>query len=114
MKRLLTFAVAMIVTVVSMAQTWLDVTEQYVKNPNFDENINGWVDDYRSAAQNHGFQGGFTEHVCALRVICPAELTVFISGKNKSKNDAAGNRIIVAKRRLHKLCPQIAEHDFLT
>ena len=52
MKRLLTFAVAMIVTVVSMAQTWLDVTEQYVKNPNFDENINGWVDDYRSAAQN--------------------------------------------------------------
>ena len=57
MKRLLTFAVAMIVTVVSMAQTWLDVTEQYVKNPNFDENINGWVDDYRSAAQNHGFQG---------------------------------------------------------
>lgn len=56
MKRLFSWTVAMTVTVASMAQTWLDVTEQYVKNPNFDSNISGWVDRFGSAAQNHGFQ----------------------------------------------------------
>ena len=56
MKRLLSLAVAMTATVASMAQVWLDVTEQYVKNPNFDSNISGWTDKFGGAAQNHGFQ----------------------------------------------------------
>ena len=58
MKRILSLAVAMTVTVASTAQIWIDVTENYVKNPNFDNNIQGWIDGFGSAAQNHGFQSG--------------------------------------------------------
>ncbi len=40
------------------AQDWIDMTEVYVVNPNFDGNINGWTDEYGAnyAAQNHGYQ----------------------------------------------------------
>ncbi len=45
---------------VSNAQTWIDVTSDFVKNPSFDGNIDGWVDGYEvnvGTAQNHGYQG---------------------------------------------------------
>ena len=43
-------------------QDWLDVTEVYVVNPNFDGSTNGWVVDYNgSTSQNYGFQSsGYT------------------------------------------------------
>lgn len=58
MKRFLSLAVALTATVASMAQAWLDVTETYVKNPNFDNDVTGWIDNFGSASQNHGFQSG--------------------------------------------------------
>lgn len=37
------------------AQTWIDVTSDYVTNPNFDGNIDGWDDNFGQASQNHGY-----------------------------------------------------------
>ena len=49
----LIFAIAMMAN----AQTWINITEDYVTNPNFEGNIDGWVDEYgNGAAQNHGYQ----------------------------------------------------------
>lgn len=39
------------------AQTWIDITNEFVINPNFDGNINGWTDAFGNASQNHGYQG---------------------------------------------------------
>lgn len=53
---LLTALLFAIATMTS-AQTWIDVTNEFVKNPNFDGTIDGWTDEYAyGAAQNHGFQ----------------------------------------------------------
>lgn len=57
MKKLLTLAFVLTTSVAISAQTWLDVTQQYVVNPNFDGNIEGWTDSFDNAAQNHGYQG---------------------------------------------------------
>lgn len=38
------------------AQTWIDITEDFVQNPNFNGNIDGWTDEFNDAANNHGYQ----------------------------------------------------------
>ena len=39
------------------AQEWLDMTDEYVVNPSFNSNVNGWVVNYNnSTAQNYGYQ----------------------------------------------------------
>ena len=57
MKKILTLALLTAAAAAASAQTWIDVTGQYVQNPNFDNDIQGWTDGYDYAAQNHGFQG---------------------------------------------------------
>ena len=39
------------------AQTWIDITNEFVINPNFDGNIKGWTDAFGNVSQNHGYQG---------------------------------------------------------
>lgn len=45
------------VVATASAQTWYDITEEFVTNPNFDGNIDGWEDNFWAGAQNHGYQG---------------------------------------------------------
>lgn len=45
------------------AQEWLDMTNEYVENPSFDNSTNGWVVNYNgSTAQNYGFQSAKYEN----------------------------------------------------
>ena len=40
------------------AQDWMDMTDEYVINPNFDGSTEGWVVNYNnSTSQNYGYQG---------------------------------------------------------
>jgi hypothetical protein len=58
MKRTALLAALLIsVATTVMAQEWMDVTEDFVVNPNFDGNIEGWVDAFDGSAQNHGYMG---------------------------------------------------------
>ena len=58
MKRRILFCIALIAFgLTAFAQDWIDITEDYIQNPNFDGDINGWVDTFDGAAQNHGYQG---------------------------------------------------------
>ncbi|MCR4994652.1 MAG: lamin tail domain-containing protein [Bacteroidales bacterium] len=57
MKRTALFATCLFfLTTFSSAQTWVDVTEDFVVNPNFDSSIDGWTDTFEGASQNHGYQ----------------------------------------------------------
>lgn len=56
MKHLLPALLCLLYTSVTFAQEWVDVTDEYVLNPNFNGNIEGWTDTYSGAAQNHGYQ----------------------------------------------------------
>lgn len=42
------------------AQNWIDLTSDYVQNPDFDDSVNGWTINYNgSTANNYGYQGSF-------------------------------------------------------
>lgn len=56
MKKSFFLATLMALATTAQAQTWIDVTEDYVTNPNFDTGIDGWTDLYQYAADNHGYQ----------------------------------------------------------
>ncbi len=49
-------ALLLVLAAPTPAQTWFDITEDYVINPNFTGNIDGWDDGFTAAAQNHGYQ----------------------------------------------------------
>ncbi|MBR4534945.1 MAG: lamin tail domain-containing protein [Bacteroidaceae bacterium] len=49
-------ALLLAVATTAGAQTWIDITEDFVQNPNFDGSIDGWTDDFDNAANNHGYQ----------------------------------------------------------
>ena len=56
MKHLLPALLCLFYTSVTFAQEWVDVTDEYVTNPDFNGSIDGWTDTYSEAAQNHGYQ----------------------------------------------------------
>lgn len=57
MKRTVLLAiVALAYATLTHAQTWYDVTEDFVTNPKFNGNIDGWEDNFWEASQNHGYQ----------------------------------------------------------
>ena len=42
-------ALLLAVATTAGAQTWIDITEDFVQNPNFDGSIDGWTDDFDAA-----------------------------------------------------------------
>ena len=49
-------ALLLAVATTADAQTWIDITEDFVQNPDFNGNIDGWTDEFNDVANNHGYQ----------------------------------------------------------